>query len=357
MEYSKSYFVNFFRKLINRNLVLVLQYLTIFLISISLYSQENNSTISLKNVLPKKDIYGRNYLENRYGEIRFLVDDDYKLKFPHSSQLTIHFAEASELLKYQIIDSIELRKNLDFCSVILENEEKEKYQKEFFENKKALNQILSNYNVNEVDAYRFNKDFCNTNNGLYFRSEFIPLKILVPLDLNFSIALKNHYNYKWEEGNQYELIPFQKIISRETINEDESSLEELFPIYTGEKSLKKSNSVRLIFGLSKHKSDILSEIFLVNFWDSKRGLVSTEKRNLNFQRKKMENGYSSSWYQRQEDFKKEKYISSEFYFFHGKKALSIFFIYPENYKEESQILWKKISGSIVFRGKKLFPNS
>lgn len=282
----------------------------------------------------QKDLFGRNFRVNKQ-KYYFSIDEEYKRVIPDLSQVYLHLEEAKELEnKKRYIDAIQLNQSILVCS-----EFGRKDRTFIIEAKKNLGRVISKYSDLEKKIQKLTDvTACANQEELIISNESFPYKIFT--DSRFSyIFPRDEYRFAKEDREFNSKFSYFKMEFDE--NKLEPSLQEMYEKYNHDLRYDKEKFITLMIGEVYFKENFSGSI--IDFWDNRRGLNSTIKKSIGYERKELENfKFESEFFLTDKSRLNRKFLAHEMYFVNKQKSILVMIFYPSELLEVGKEIFQNL---------------
>ena len=306
------------------------------------------SDIKKNHIDMKYDKYNRKYGLKWDGSIVYNVDIDYYSVVPNLEDLQIHFYEAGALDKNSLfIESIKLRKNIDFCSRLLSEDETYKFKDLILENSKSLGSQLSIYSQ-RLKSDTIDPNFCYKDDNLYMNSMEYSIRAIIPNIFTFDKSKPYRLVFKDSDSVKLKILKFQSL-DEESVKELnlENALDEWKSLDTQKVRLQGN----LIIAMSKHFKDSINPEFLNKFWEQQRGITANRKKILEYS-VKFEKNQSMGEYTIKDENREIRMIEYQLFLISKSIGVTIIYFFPESKIDKYKKAWSDMKENLFFRGLK-----
>lgn len=306
------------------------------------FNRFQSQVFSGKHFLVKKDEQGRNYKLLHNGKLEYILDEEYRRKFPVIPNMDKAIAEAIALKENGFwLESYHLLKGINLCFRLGKTGEYSKSKEE--ESYRLLNQVIRENSDRSRDMRILGDPYgCNMGEELVLESETFGYKLRLPKNWNFEYS--NRSEEVSEENTRF-ITRYQRLY-KNFEREKERSWEDHLNL--AEQGLKTVRQEKIVFFIGSlfQKVSLFDKNNFYKIWDYKRGLNSQTMRQLQFKRKELEPGYIVELVRTNEKGESRKFFLREYYFWKKGKGIFLSLSYPQKESENMERTWRRIVSSV-----------
>lgn len=311
------------------------------------FNKIQSSLLSQPHFLIKKDSWGRNYKLLKDGSVEYLLDEDYRQKFPIQSEPYLSYLEALSLEREgHWMQAIHLLNGALLCSRLSKKGVIPKNLEHL--TNEVRNRIIQK-NIDKKDEIDILTDpyGCYTNEGLFLESEAFSYQVTLPKEWEYVYNNSIDEISSREEGYSNRTQRFVQVLPREL----EETMEEKLSLAEVGKLYFSRRKIIFFIGSLYQKRELFNSDNFYHIWDQNRGLNPTTMRKWNFTRKEKNPGYESSVLIMNDLGKSERFLIREYYFWKDDRGVFLSISFPESIAEDMESKWSILINSFKSRSR------
>ncbi|MDX1959583.1 MAG: hypothetical protein SFU98_13490 [Leptospiraceae bacterium] len=290
----------------------------------------------------QKDFYSREYFERWDGKIEFPIEQDYFSVIPTKKDFRIYAEEVPALMeKKRFLEACFLSSSSLLCL------EKDISKKEIWGERfqKNLNLIFSIHHDRLEEFKKFSDPrICKDENSIYVDSKEYSYSLEIPSEFEYKFPKDSKRNFEDSRSHKIRSLYFYQ--KQNPSSNQNTDLEEELKKITSEELYNTHSKLILSIHSTVHKLDIPNLESMIEFWERKRGMNELWKKNYNFSREKISEGFLTKFNILEKNGIVKQYYVYEKYLILSKREVSIFFSFPSEMETKANSYWKKIISSI-----------